>query len=325
LTSINKHITLYDYKFNDIFKDTYSIYYRLKIILVYFKITSKFMKSYKIREPKREEIIKSIKVMLISFGRPPLNNFEEEKTVWTHLIDKKIAKFLIAIKDDNIIGLGGVFLFQKVASIGYMGVLPEYRGQGIGSEIFKELMEIAKNSGCNTVNLFASKLGEPIYRKYGFQGNFYANLYLLPKKANKLQINNNHIESLSKFPEWALELDYKVSGFDRSNYLKARTALGAKVLVAENEGYGLISNILSTRRLGPLITTTPETAVQIVKKALQLGAESMIIPSHPLFQNKIISLIGLTEHGDPNLKMTYGSNLTRKLEYLYAIGTYSKG
>ncbi|MFX1346061.1 MAG: hypothetical protein ACFFBC_13425, partial [Promethearchaeota archaeon] len=79
------------------------------------------MKLYKIREPEREEITKSIKVMLISFGRPPLNNYEEEEKVWIHLIDNKIARFLIAIKDDNIIGLGGVFLFQKVASIGYMG------------------------------------------------------------------------------------------------------------------------------------------------------------------------------------------------------------
>ncbi|MFW9941901.1 MAG: GNAT family N-acetyltransferase [Candidatus Thorarchaeota archaeon] len=283
------------------------------------------MKLYKIREPKREEITKSIKVMLISFGRPPLNNYEEEEKVWTHLIDNKIARFLIAIKDDNIIGLGGVFLFHKVASIGYMGVLPDYRGQGVGSEIFKKLMEIAKNSGCNSVNLYASKLGEPIYRKYGFQGSYYANLYLLPKKIPKLQIKQQYIKLLTEFPDWVLKLDYGTIGFDRSDYLKARITLGARVLVAENEGYGLISNTLSTRRLGPLITTNMETAVHIVKKALQLGAESMIIPSHPLLQNKIISLMDLTEHGDPNLKMTYGTNLSNKLDYLYAIGSYSKG
>ena len=283
------------------------------------------MKLYKIREPKREEIINSIKVMLISFGRPPLNNYEEESKVWTHLINNKIARFLIAIKGDNIIGLGGIFLFQKVASIGYMGVLPEFRGQGVGSEIFKNLMEIAKNSGCNSVNLYASKLGEPIYRKYGFQGSYYANLYLLPKKVFKLQNTQNNIKSVSEFPEWALELDYKTVGFDRSEYLNARTTLGAKVLIAKNEGYGLISNVLSTIRLGPLIATKFEIAKSIVRKALLLGAESMIIPSHPLFQIKLISLMDLTEHGDPNLKMTYGTNLSRKLEYLYAIGSYSKG
>ena len=283
------------------------------------------MKLYRIREPEREDTIKSIKVMLVSFGRPLLNNFEEERKVWTYLIDNEIARFLIAVKDENIIGLGGVFLFQKVASIGYMGVLPEYRGQGVGSEIFKKLMEIAKNSGCNSVNLYASKLGEPIYKKYGFQGSYYANLYLLPKKAPKLQIIHKDIELISTFPDWVLELDHETVGFDRSDYLKARTALGAKLLIVENEGYGLISNVLSTTRLGPLIATNIETAAHIVKEGLLLGAESMLLPSHPLFQNKIISSMDLTEHGDPNLKMTYGENLSRKLDYLYAIGTYSKG
>ncbi|MFX0081224.1 MAG: GNAT family N-acetyltransferase [Candidatus Hodarchaeota archaeon] len=283
------------------------------------------MESYTIKEPAREEIIKTIKVMLLSFGRPLLNKYEEERRVWTNLIDNEIAKFLIAVKDGNIIGLGGIFLFQKVASIGYMGVLPEHRDQGVGTKIFKKLMEIAMNSGYKTINLYASKLGEPIYRKYGFQGSFSANLYLLPKKAPKLQIKHKTIKYVSIFPDWALKLDYKAIGFDRSNYLKLRTALGSKLLIVENEGYGLISNVLSTIRLGPLISTNVETAAHLVRESLLLGAESMIILHHPLFHNDLISLMNLTKHGEPNLKMTYGESLSRKLEYLYAIGSYSKG
>lgn len=283
------------------------------------------MNSYIIREPETDEVIKSIKVMLLSFDRPPMNKLEEERRTWTYLINSGIAKFLIAVKNENIIGLGGVFLFQNVASIGYMGVLPEFRGQGVGTEIFKNLMEIAINSGCKSVNLYASNLGEPIYRKYGFHGSYYANLYLLPKKTPKLQMIHKDIELVSTFPDWVLQLDYETVGFDRSDYLKARTALGAKLLIVENEGYGLISNVLSTIRLGPLIATNIETATHIVRESLQLGAESMLLPIHTLFQNKIISLMDLTEHGDPNLKMTYGEPLSRKLDYLYAIGTYSKG
>ncbi|MFW9879285.1 MAG: GNAT family N-acetyltransferase [Candidatus Thorarchaeota archaeon] len=283
------------------------------------------MESYIIKEPEKEEIIKTIKVMLLSFGRPLLNEYEEEKRVWTHLIDNDIAKFLIVVKEGNIVGLGGIFLFKAVASIGYMGVLPEHRGQGVGTKIFGKLMELAMNSGYKTIHLYASKLGEPIYRKYGFQGSYSANLYLLPKKKPKLQNKCKNIKCISSFPDWVLHLDHKAVGFDRSNYLKARTSLGAKLLIVENEGYGLISNVLSTIRLGPLIATNLETAAHIIKESLFLGAESMILPSHTLFQNEIISLMNLTEHGEPNLRMTYGENITRKLEYLYAIGSYSKG
>ena len=283
------------------------------------------MNPYLIREPEANEILNSIITMLRSFDRPLINEIEKERDVWLYLIKNELAKFLIALKNNKIIGIGGLFLFQDVASIGYMGVLPDYRNQGVGAAIFQNLKQAAIDAGCKTINLYASKLGELIYRKSGFQGQFSANMYLMPKISPKIALKKKNLKVILKIPDWLLDLDREAVGYDRSDYLKARVSLGAKLIVIENEGYGLISKILSNKRLGPVIASNLEVAIDIIGEGISLGAKSIIIPKHPSFQNEIITLLGLAEQGKPNLKMVYGEKIKRKINYLYAVGTYAKG
>ena len=152
------------------------------------------MNSFMIREPKINEILKSIKVFLLSFGRRDFDNILAEEKAWMFLINKKIAKFLIAEEDNKIVGMGGLFLFQQVASIGYMGVLAEYRGQGIGTAIFRNLMDLATCLGIKSVVLYASKLGEPIYEKYGFRGKYNASMHHLLKTKTERQEETKNVK-----------------------------------------------------------------------------------------------------------------------------------
>ena len=102
------------------------------------------MKHYLIREPKTEEIYEALIVLYRSFGRLIPTDVDDQANLLNTLIDSKIAKFLIAEKDKKIFGLGGIFFFQDVCSIGYMGVLPEIRRNGVGSKIFSQLINIGK-------------------------------------------------------------------------------------------------------------------------------------------------------------------------------------
>lgn len=284
------------------------------------------MNSVIIREPNLDEILESIKTFLLSFGREDFSNILAEKKTWVYLINKKIATFLIAEKEDKIIGVGGLFLFQQVASVGYMGVLEDYRGRGIGTAVFSNLMDIAQSSGIKSVILYASKFGEPIYKKYGFRGKYSASMHHLAKIESELQEVVEGVQIKKSIPDWTLILDKETMGFNRADYLKARIALGAKLLIVENEGYALLSNVLSKIRLGPLIAKNYDTALQIIKKSINLGVDNLIIPYHPQQQNLMSNIAPLTENiGDPNLKMIYGEDLQEKLTYLYSIGTYAKG
>ncbi|HEC40205.1 hypothetical protein LCGC14_0587400 [marine sediment metagenome] len=311
--NINKNVKLYGKLIN--------------LIITIYKINDvkTNMQSYTIREPEDGEIIECIKVFLQSFGRNLSNRLEEERKVWTYLIQQNIAKFIVAVKNDKIIGIGGIFLFHNVSSIGYMGVLPDYRSQGIGTAIFRKLMGLSVSMNSVSVNLFASKFGQPIYEKFGFKGNYCASAYKFPKNEPDLQNKEKIVKEIQILPDWLLEIDRKTMGYDRSKYLQAKLYLGDKILVVENEGYAFLSKILSTIRIGPLITTNLKATLCILKESKYLGAENLIIPKISKVQNDFISLMGLIEVGTANLKMEFGRELTQNLDYLYAIGTYAKG
>lgn len=284
------------------------------------------MNSFMIREPKIDEILECIKVFLLSFGTKDFNHILAEEKTWIYLINKKIAKFLIAETEDKIIGVGGLFLFQQVASIGYMSVLEDYRRHGIGTAIFRNLMDITLNSGSKSVILYASKFGEPIYKKYGFRGKYNASIHHLAKVKPEKQDFVTKVQVKKSIPDWILKLDKETIGFNRMNYLKARVALGAKLLIVENEGYALLSQVFSKIRLGPLIAKNFDSALQIVKKGINLGVDNLIIPYYPQRQNLVSCITHLTENiEDPNLRMIYGEDIQEKLTNLYSIGTYARG
>ena len=84
------------------------------------------MNDYVIREIKQKEIVDGIKVLWQAFGRRTTSEgINQDENLWNKLINEKIAKFFVAIKDKLIIGVGGLFLFKKIAAVGYFGVLPE--------------------------------------------------------------------------------------------------------------------------------------------------------------------------------------------------------
>jgi len=280
------------------------------------------MTKYHIREPKDNEISKSINVLYSAFGRNPPEDIKGEEKIWKALIEWKIGKFLISEEKGKIIGVGGVFIFAKVSSFGYMAVLQEYRGKGIGTEIFRNLLEIANELNCETMILYASKLGEPIYKKFGFKRRFYGEMYQLPIQPQELGIADKEIKILTTVPDWVLALDKEAMGFDRTNYLNLRIKLDGKILTIENEGYGLLAN----KRLGPLIAMNSNVASQIINRSIALGADHMILANHQYFPKKIFELFNLNElENRASVKMISGKEIKLNLDLLYAIGTFAKG
>ncbi|MFX0040608.1 MAG: GNAT family N-acetyltransferase [Promethearchaeota archaeon] len=280
------------------------------------------MINYSIREPTNKEIIKCITVLYSAFGRSPPINIKDEEKIWKALIEWEIGKFLIAEEKGRIFGIGGVFLFEKVSSFGYMGVLQEYRGNGIGTEIFRNLLEIANKMNCESMILYASELGEPIYKKFGFKRRFYGKMCQLPIQPQELGIVDKYIRVLTTVPDWVLALDENAMGFNRNNYLNLRIKLGARILAIENEGYGILAN----KRLGPLIATNLDIALQIINRSITLGADHMIVAEHQYLPNRFFESLNLTElENRASVKMILGKEVKTKLDLLYAIGTFAKG
>jgi len=52
--------------------------------------------------------------------------------------------------------------------VGQISVLPEYRGQGMGTAMTRHIMDRLLQLGCETLLLIATEMGRPIYTKLGF-------------------------------------------------------------------------------------------------------------------------------------------------------------
>lgn len=85
----------------------------------------------------------------------------------------------LAKMDDELAGVGGMVIMQRPGSfrvpdgrsayIMNMYTTPRYRRMGIATQILKKLIESGRQMGITFFELHATKEGEPVYIKDGFQ------------------------------------------------------------------------------------------------------------------------------------------------------------
>ena len=85
---------------------------------------------------------------------------------------------ILACVGDEVIASSGLVVHEhppgimipngREAYIMNMYTKPQWRGQGIATVIFKQLIEMAREKDCSRVALHALPLGRPIYEKEGF-------------------------------------------------------------------------------------------------------------------------------------------------------------
>jgi ribosomal protein S18 acetylase RimI-like enzyme len=72
-----------------------------------------------------------------------------------------------------------------VAGIYWVATLEEFRNQGFGKAITVESLVAGRNRGCTFANLQASVMGEPVYRRIGFDNPYNYQNYNSPDQAGQ--------------------------------------------------------------------------------------------------------------------------------------------
>lgn len=72
------------------------------------------------------------------------------------------------VVDGLLAGTGALILHEDTAWLGHVIVAPQYRGQGLGKDITRKLVEMGRASGRETLYLIATELGAPVYAAVGF-------------------------------------------------------------------------------------------------------------------------------------------------------------
>jgi len=79
-----------------------------------------------------------------------------------------VPDFLVIEKDNSIIGAGAVHvLWEDLAEVRTVAIFPEFKNQGLGSQLLTALLEKAKNSGVKRV--FCLTFETKFFAKHGFQ------------------------------------------------------------------------------------------------------------------------------------------------------------
>ena len=76
---------------------------------------------------------------------------------------------LVAVCNDKVIGSARLReLSAEMGSIAYVSVLPDFRNQGIGTQLIKELIETAKQKNLKYLRLMTRISALEFYKKLGF-------------------------------------------------------------------------------------------------------------------------------------------------------------
>ena len=88
-----------------------------------------------------------------------------------YFIQEKHANVVVLERDTEIIGFFIVLLLFEEAQIAQLAVRSNYQNQGYGKMLLQEIIELAKNAGCEKLTLevrVSNKKAIELYQKQGF-------------------------------------------------------------------------------------------------------------------------------------------------------------
>ncbi len=150
------------------------------------------------------------------------------------------SNFCFPIKvctDKTIVGIGTTIIHNETAWLAHIIVHADYRHQKIGKLITQTLIETSYLKDCETIYLLATELGEPLYKKIGFETETEYVIFDSNGTHNEFEISENIVAINNAFKKQVLDLDRQVTGEDRVLLLEQHL-LNGFVYLQGNEVHG---------------------------------------------------------------------------------------
>lgn len=119
------------------------------------------------------------------YARTVAEGFEAPHEMFKVLADPSLAKvdtltFYLAELDGVPVGTGMTAISGDLTGIFNIATLPGYRRRGYGRAVTLEMVRAGFAAGAGTAYLYASEMGEPVYRSVGFHTEEYLTLITAP-------------------------------------------------------------------------------------------------------------------------------------------------
>jgi GNAT superfamily N-acetyltransferase len=118
----------------------------------------------------------------------------------------------------KILGIGTAIFYESTCWIAHLVIDENCRNKGYGTKILEYLCDYCINNGYKTILLFATDMGYPLYKKYGF--NMQAEYTQYEKTNDIVLCSNENIKNIElNDHKKILELDKLVTGEGRQKLL----------------------------------------------------------------------------------------------------------
>ncbi len=172
--------------------------------------------------------------------------------------------FKISI-NNKIAGTGTAIIHNQTAWLAHIIVHPEYRNRGLGKIITEHLVDTAYSKNCETIYLLATELGEPVYKKLGFETEAKYVFYLGNRSLSPLIQSENIVLFKNEFKDQISDLDLHTSGEDRMFHLEKYLS-NSFIFIKEKEVHGYY---LPGFGNGLIIADTNEAGIELMKLRLR--------------------------------------------------------
>lgn len=213
--------------------------------------------------------------------------------------------------DDEIVAIGATNIFKESAWISHVIVKENYRGNGIGKELLNSLITDLKNKGIKSINLLASEMGYPLYKKLGFDDVCNYVFYGRESIIEDYEISKNVRDYNEKFYDEILKLDLYVSGEDRTDLLIDHLQF-VKLFIENGKLLGVYFPTLGE---GPILAIDDFAAEELMKLRM-LKNNIFKFPKDNLVASKFLGKFGFKKNFEM-VRMVYGKKGEFKPNYLY--------
>jgi len=217
------------------------------------------------------------------------------------------------IDQNTIVGLGTAILHERSAWLAHIIVDESYRGRGIGNQIVTYLVDLATKNGSLSINLIATDLGVPVYKKVGFTT---VTCYQSLKRTGEWSDNfsGSHLKvAMPVHYKQILALDQEITGENRRKLIEGH--LTRAVIFEKNksvEGY-----YFSQLGQGPIYAATDSAGLALMGLKYST-VDTAVLPLDNTIGIDFLIKNGFERQDTTAIRMAYGEEIYWKPHHVFS-------
>ncbi len=224
---------------------------------------------------------------------------------------------IVAEQDGTLVGCANGLLQGSAGWLGNIIVQPAHRGHGIGSALTKEVIKSFHAKNMEYQILVATSMGEPIYRRLGFQVVSYY-IFFARQRALPSPDAVVGVRSMERKDEEAIfALDKSITGEKRGAFIRAY--LHGACVHADPSGR-LDGYYLPALGTGLIIAANDAAGLSLLHYKVTHGGDVCVIPEQNRVAVDYLRSHGFTETGRAP-RMALGPDIAWQPENVYSRGS----